>query len=444
MEAEGAELPAQLGDLAPGHPAQAVGGERVLDLDQLGVELGRGAVATGECGRFAGQGRPRAAEPLGDEPEALPVGLVREAPPELSIGLRQVLRIAGQARGERSRHLVGGRRGGDRLHQARCDGLIAVEDVVGVDPQGLLGDLGGHARMAVPVTADPAAPVEERPHPRRPGAAPRGVRGRPVRPAGRLVERLVEHPVEPRRQGEQRGIEEGHPGPHLVERGGGDQAQVRGPPQERDLLAQAPPHVAVLRRCEARVVETIEDRAAAPQRDQHGPPSRLGRMGGQDRRDGEVADRLLQVGVGAAEPAQLGDRVGDGVVEDAVAGGSLATAERTHPAVGLGQVDQGEVERERADHRLGRAEVEVAQVVVEAGATVRVVTAPERDHPPSDALDEREQVGARLLRDRPGRGGHRAGGPRRAAGRGRRRCRCPPAPRRRPGMVAAGSRAQPS
>ena len=93
------------------------------------------------------------------------------------------------------------------------------------------------------------------------------------------------------------------------------------------------------------------------------------------------------------------DRVGDRVVEDAVARGSLATAERTHPAVRLGQVDQREVEREGADDRLGGTEVQVAQVVVEPRPFVRVVVAAEGDGPPADPLDEGEQLGPGLLRD---------------------------------------------
>ena len=60
-------------------------------------------VASGPRRRLAGQRRPRAPQPLGDEPEALPVRLVREASPELPVGLGQVLGVAGEARRERPR-----------------------------------------------------------------------------------------------------------------------------------------------------------------------------------------------------------------------------------------------------------------------------------------------------------------------------------------------------
>ena len=45
------------------------------------------------------------------------------------------------------------------------------------------------------------------------------------------------------------------------------------------------------------------------------------------------------------------------------------------------------------------AEVEAAQLLVEARALDRIVVAAQRDRPSPDPLDEREQLGAGLLRD---------------------------------------------
>ena len=101
VEPERPDLPAQLGDLAPGDALETVGDERVGDLDQFGIQLGRRAVPPGQRRGLADQRGPRPAQPLGDEPEALAVRLVGEAPAELSVGLREVLGIAGQARRER-------------------------------------------------------------------------------------------------------------------------------------------------------------------------------------------------------------------------------------------------------------------------------------------------------------------------------------------------------
>ena len=129
---------------------------------------------------------------------------------------------------------------------------------------------------------------------------------------------------------------------------GRDDAQVGRPPQQRDLLAQPAPDLAVLGRGQPRVVEPREQDGAAAQRDERRPPAGLGRVGGEDRRDREPADERVELRVGPAQPAQPGDRVGDRVVEDAVARGALAPAQRPDPAARLGQVDQPEVEREGA------------------------------------------------------------------------------------------------
>ncbi len=100
VEPERADLPAQIGDLAPGDPLEAVGDERLGDLDQLGVEVAGRLVAPGQGRRLPDERGARPAQPLGDEPEALAVRLVGEAPAELAVGLGQVLGVAREARGE--------------------------------------------------------------------------------------------------------------------------------------------------------------------------------------------------------------------------------------------------------------------------------------------------------------------------------------------------------
>ena len=102
VEPERAELPAQVGDLAERDPLEAVGDERVLDLGELGVELGGVGVPAADRRGLPGERGPGPAQPLGDEPEPLPVRLVREAPPEQPVGLGQRLRVAGQAQCQRA------------------------------------------------------------------------------------------------------------------------------------------------------------------------------------------------------------------------------------------------------------------------------------------------------------------------------------------------------
>ena len=292
VEPERPELPAQFRDLAPGGAAETVGDERVGDLGQLRVELLGRRVAPGQRRRLADEVRARPAQPLGDEPEALAVRLVGEAAAELAVGLGQVLGVACQARGERPRHAIARGRGRDRLHQPRRDGLVAAQDVVGLDAQRALGDLRGHARVAVTVPADPAPEPQERPDAWRPRPRPAGVRGGTRRATRRRIERRVERPVEPRDDREQRGVEERHRRPHLVERGRADDAQVRGPPQQRDLLAQLAPELAVLGRGQARVVGARQqDRrsGAAPPASSGGGPRSGARSGPARPRAGRSA-----------------------------------------------------------------------------------------------------------------------------------------------------------
>ena len=271
-----AELPAQLRDLAPGDPLQAVLDERGLELGQLRVEVRGVVVVAGARTRVVGQRHPRPAQPLGDEPEPLAVRLVREAAAELAVGLGQGLGVARQAVGQRSGDARRRRGRGHGLHQPHRHRLVAVEDVVGLDPQRPLGHLGRHGRVAVAVAADPRPEAQERRDARRSGARPR------PRAPGR-VERRVGRAVQPWHEREQRRIEHGHRRAHLVERLGGHGAQVGGPPQERDLLAQPAADLAVLRRGEPRVVQPLEEHRAAAQRDERGPAAGLRRVRGQDR-----------------------------------------------------------------------------------------------------------------------------------------------------------------
>ena len=292
METERRDLPAQVGDLAPRDALEPTGDQRVLDLGKLAVELVGRLVVPGARARPAGEHRSRAPEPLGDEPEALSIRLVGEAPPELSVGLRQVLGVAREAGGKRPRHPVvrGRRRHG--LHQPERDRLVAVEDVVGVDAQRPLGHLRGDRRVAVPVTADPRPEADEGRDARRPRARVR-------------IEGGIDRPVQAGHQREQRRVEHGHRRADLVERFGRHRAEVRGAPQQRDLLAQAAADLVVLRGGQPRVVEPFEEHGAAAQGDERRAAARLGRVRREDRRHAQPSrgarrDRRRRGRVGAA------------------------------------------------------------------------------------------------------------------------------------------------
>ena len=402
MEPERAELPAQVGDLSERDPLEAVGDQRVLHLGQLGVELGRVRVPAADRRGLPGERGAGSTQPLGDEPEALPVGLVREAPAQQAVGLGERLRVARESQRQRRRDAIPRCRRRQRLHEPRGDRLVAVEHVLGLDPEGPLGHVRGHLWVAVPVAADPAPPVEVRPDARRPRPGQAGIgRGPETAPrgGGRRVEGAVERPVQAGHDREERGVEDRHRRAHLVERGGRHGTEVGGAPQERDLLAQSAADLAILRGREARVVQALQQPGAAAQGDQGRPPAGLGRVRGEDQGDGEPSEQLVESAIVGAAAAQRDHGLRHGIVEDAVACRAFATAECPDPATRLGQVDQLEVQGEGLDDRLGGPEVEVREIGVEPATLLGVVVLAQGDRPPADALHELEQVRSGLLGD---------------------------------------------
>ncbi len=223
VEAERRQAPAEVLDLAVRHAGQAVGDERVLDLDELQVERHRRGVAVG--GRIAvHEARSRPAQPLGDEAEAPAVRLVGEAPDQLAAEIREGSRVRCQA--HRQRGVTGGGAGhGQHLHQPRGHRLIAAQHVVGLDPHRAGRVLCRDGRIAVPVGADPRTQAQE-------GRDARGTRAA-VRIKGR-----VGRAVELRHDAEERLVEEGHRRANLVEWLQGVRPDGRGVPQQRQLLAQ--------------------------------------------------------------------------------------------------------------------------------------------------------------------------------------------------------------
>ena len=153
-------------------------------------------------------------------------------------------------------------------------------------------DLGGHARVPVPVGADPRPEPEQ--HGRGGHAACRSGRRRrraragpaiPRSPAPAASMRAVHGAHVAGHDDEQRLVEDRERRAHLVERRRQHGAQVAGVPQERDLLAQAPAQVRVLVGRRERVVEGVEQPADAAQGDEQRAAARLGRVRGQDRVD---------------------------------------------------------------------------------------------------------------------------------------------------------------
>ena len=218
--------------------------------------------------------------------------------------------------------------------------------------------------------------------------------------AGR-IERRVGLAIEARDDGEDRLVEEGKGRPHLVERRNHRRPQVRGAPQQRDLLAKPAASVTILGGRDVAIREPAEQAIDPAKGDQDGPTPGLGRVGGQDRRDSESVDRIRNVGLaraGSSEPVDgRGERrIGRGLAPPPVALGSPSGANE-RPL--LGQIDEPEVQAECPDHDLGLPGIERRQLRDEAGSERRLAAAPESDRRPPNAFDEVEQISTGLLRD---------------------------------------------
>ena len=223
-------------------------------------------------------------------------------------------------------------------------------------------------------------------------------------PAATRIERPVERPDVAGDDGEQRLVEDRERRSHLVERRRHHGPQVAGVPQQRDLLAQASPQVRVLVGRRQRVVERVQQPPDPAQRDEQRAAPGLRRVGGEDRVDLDRAEPRL-------EPGPVGDGgqplhgLAEGLVDRPALGAPGARPQHADALALLREVDELEVEGERAGDGRRALDVQRPDLRPESLALdVRLedhlrVAAPQRDRPPPDALDRREQLGPGLLRD---------------------------------------------
>ena len=163
VEPERRQLPAQVGELAVRDPCQPVGDERVLEDRELGVEDGgrRGSRRFAPPSRRSASARVRRRRSA-MRAQALAVGLVGEAPTQLADRVGELLGVADERGVEgpvEARRRDAGR---DGLHQPARDGLVAAQEVVGLEARCLERHVRGHARVAVPVRPDPRAEPKQR------------------------------------------------------------------------------------------------------------------------------------------------------------------------------------------------------------------------------------------------------------------------------------------
>ena len=294
VEAERLDLPAEILDLAERHSRQPVGDQAALHLFELGDQLLRLLVASTDWAAFFSKVGPRPAQPLHDRAQPPSVRFVGVPASHVSHRLGYFLGVARQARLESGLYLRPWHVRRDRGQQSSGHGLVAAQQMVGVDARHLACQLSGDRGIAVPVAADPRTPPQECGHACRSRARPTRiarqsrVEGRTpaaaaITPAGRFrrpLKRPIEVPVDARNDPEDGLIEEGHGGPDLVDGTGRQPPHSGRPPQDADLLAQPAPYLGVVVCPETRVVELLEEPVAAPQRYEHRPAPRLGRVSG--------------------------------------------------------------------------------------------------------------------------------------------------------------------
>ena len=389
VEAERLDLPRQVLDLAPRHAVGAVRAQGLADRAEIREELvGRPVGATSRPAR-ADEPTTGSLQSLADGPERLAIWLPGKAPIEIGAQVGEASQPGPHLGGERRRHGGPIVRDRDRLLEPIGDVAVGTEDVVGLDPERGAGHLGGDPGMAVTVAADPCPPAHE-------GPGGRLARTAPILGPASVDECGVERSVQLRGDAEEGLVEEDHRGPDLVERGRSLAAGLRRLPQDRDLLPEATAQVAVLASRQPRIVEPIEQPIQPPLGDEHGATSRLGRVGGQDRAQQEPVEEGAQRIGSHVRSRQLADRIGDRLRQHA---GPLATSERPHPVLLLGEVDEEEVGGEGPGHRQQLVERQSRERVGGIGVGRRLGMGASADRGSAKALHELEEPRSLLLDD---------------------------------------------
>ena len=238
--------------------------------------------------------------------------------------------------------------------------------------------------MPVAIAADPRAPAEIRLRDRV-GIGP--------------ADGVLEGPIQPRRDGEQRLVEEDHRGPHLVERGRPLGAHRAGLPEQADLLAQSAAQIAVLRSGQARIVESIEEPIQPPLRHQHGPATCLRRVGREDGHQAHAVRQRAHVVARHAVAAEAQDGGADPIGQGRPPARPLALAQRAEPMLLLRQVDQQEIGGEGASDGQELGGGAAVEGVERAFDRLLGAGAAAADGRAAQLLDELEELRTLLLDD---------------------------------------------
>ena len=215
--------------------------------------------------------------------------------------------------------------------------LQPAQQVIGLDLQCLRSNGAGDVRVAIAVAAHPAAQAQERRRHRR-------------RHAGDFrLDGGVERAINVWHHLEEALVENGHHRPHLVLGLDLGAPELRGPPEQVNLLQQAALGLALLAGRERGIVEALELVAHPPDGRDHGPAAGLRGVGGEHRVHLQPGQRLPQALL-PQRPAQFGHRRCQAVRKHGPT--PVALPQRPLPLVLLGQVGEVEIAGEGARHLL--------------------------------------------------------------------------------------------
>jgi hypothetical protein len=397
VEAEHLRLDLEVADPAVRQRVAVDAAQALAQRDEVGDQLAGVCVHTGAGAvvRAPGAGRRRlgAQQHLVDQREVLAVGLAGIAPVDvLGLGRQRAPELV-ESTGELLRGPAAGAHRQVRVQPVDAAPQQAQREGLGL-AQGLLGDLGGHVGVAVPVATDPGPQPEEAPHV--------GL----VRALG--GQRLAELAVQTRHEVVDPGVDPVQPVADLVDHGGRPHAGLVGEPQRRHLLGEVALDPPAFLGCQAVAVEAAQRAGDPGELGEHRAALGLGRVGGEHRphlqaRDGlgepcRAVPFVLRVRTQPfGEPV---DRRGQAVGEMAVARALAVLEQPSDQRLVLGEVDQPEPGRERGDdgHRLVRGDL--AEPLGQARPGVRVATTV-GDGQAADLLDQLEVRLALDLRDGP-------------------------------------------
>ena len=365
VEPEGLDLPSEVLDGAARHPNEPIGHQRALDDIEISEEIAWRLVPAARGSRVAGQVVSTPPEPLGNRPEPAAVGLIGKAPAECGVEVRELVRIVEQPDRQLAIHVRGRDDNRERLHEAGGDGLVAPEDVIGLDPCSVLRDLGRDPGMPVTIATDPAAEPQDRGQRRR-GELTTAMGWRDCRQQGAL------HRGHERVEGR---IEEDEGGPDFVERSRDLGPDLGGPPQDHKLLTKTVIERPGRANRQARIIAGLEDSGDTAKGHQRRSTSGLRRMSGEDRMDSQVAYDAQGVRRIVGKSTVASETRNDprqGVVGSSLLGPTATLLEDPHSMPLLGQVGEAEVQEERADDDLGSRIVEAVELTFERASRSQI------------------------------------------------------------------------